>query len=133
MAALGANLDGEEELTAKTAAAFVRAFVSAIPTAKQNSMAAHNPPSYVLAVVRPSGQPVSLSNAFLRPARPRKGDDLVDASIAQIEACFQRMRGWMGEGLDVVSYADRPLGDLEGVERQADPAGFFDRVAGALA
>ena len=43
------------------------------------------------------------------------------------------MRGWMGEGLDVVSYADRPLGDLEGVERQADPAGFFDRVAGALA
>ena len=133
VAALGANLDGEEELTAKTAAAFVRAFVSAIPTAKQNSMAAHNPPSYVLAVVRPSGQPVSLSNAFLRPARPRKGDDLVDASIAQIEAYFQRMRGWMGEGLDVVSYADRPLGDLEGVERQADPAGFFDRVAGALA
>ena len=60
------NLDGDGELVVKTVEAFLRAAVVAIPTGKQNSMAAQNPPSFVLAVVRNSGL-WSLANAFVRP------------------------------------------------------------------
>src|SRR5690606_17698699 len=65
--ALRANLDqgeGGDALLEKSIGAFLRAFVSAIPTGKQNGMAAHNFPSYALALVRDAGQPISLANAF---------------------------------------------------------------------
>jgi CRISPR system Cascade subunit CasC len=134
--ALAANLDDEPSLTRATQDAFVRAFVRAIPSGKQNSMAAHNPPSYVLAVARPSGQPVSLSNAFLRPARPRGGAvelDLVDDSIDKLEEYFARMSGWLGEETIALSLADRDLAPREGIERVVNVEEFFTRVAEATA
>lgn len=131
--ALRENLDGNEDLTRATVAAFARAFVTAIPTGKQNSMAAHNPPNYVLAVRRPSGQPVSLANAFLKPARPSQAQpekDLVDDSIEKLEDYFGRMRGWM-EGAQAFSLADRDLRDIDGIERVRDVKAFFDRFTEA--
>jgi len=128
MDSLRRNLDGNETLARSTANAFVRAFVTAVPSGKQNSMAAHNPPSYVLAVARKEGQPVSLSNAFLTPSRPKGDEDLVAVSIKQLERYFERMRGWMGDEVIAVSYADRDLDDREGVERAADIRPFFDRM-----
>lgn len=41
------NLGGDEKLGRKTIEAFIRSSVAAIPTGKQNSMAAQNPPSFV--------------------------------------------------------------------------------------
>ncbi len=104
------NLDNtDNELPQQAILAFVRAFVSAIPTGKQNSMAAHNFPSYVLAVVRPSGQPLSLANAFLKPARPRGEDiDLVDDSISKLEDYALRLKDVFGT-TTWVSWADRDL------------------------
>lgn len=105
----GTELDA---LVQKSVRAFVRAFLAAIPSGKQNGMAAHNFPSYVLGVVRDGGQPVSLSNAFLKPARPRDRDeqDLVDDSIAKLEEYFARMREVIGDpGQLAVSWADRDL------------------------
>ncbi len=112
--ALRANLDGGDELVGTSLAAFVRAFVSAIPTGTQNSMAAHNFPSYALAVVRTEGQSISLTNAFLKPARPRDEDtDLVDDSIQKLEQYVERLRDAIGNAT-MLSWADRELTRAEG-------------------
>ena len=83
LAQLGHNLKGDTAAVRQTVEAFVRAFVTAIPTGKQNSMAAQNPPSFVLAVARDAGN-WSLANAFVRPV-PQHADDLVKASIARLD------------------------------------------------
>jgi len=107
--ALRANLDGGNDLLGSSLGAFVRAFFSAIPTGKQNSMAAHNPPSYALAVLRREGQSISLTNAFLKPARPRGEDvDLVDDSIGKLEQYAGRLRDSIGEA-HLLTWADRDL------------------------
>jgi CRISPR system Cascade subunit CasC len=80
----------DEELARTTVAAFVRASVIAIPIGKQNSMAAQNPPSFVMAVVRRSG-PWSLANAFLQPARPDATGDLIRKSLDQLDDYWGRL------------------------------------------
>lgn len=98
-----------DALVRRAVGAFMQAFVTAIPTGKQNGMAAHNFPSYVLGIVREDGQPLSLANAFLRPARPRGDDvDLVDDSIEKLESYAVRLRGALGE-TPWISWADRDL------------------------
>jgi CRISPR system Cascade subunit CasC len=81
---LRTNLQNDEGLVRKTAEAFLEAFIHAIPTGKQNSFAAHNPPSLVFGLVR-SGAPVSLANAFVNPVRPHANESLVDRSIAELD------------------------------------------------
>jgi CRISPR system Cascade subunit CasC len=149
---LRSNLDvkdatAAQALLATAIDAFVRAFVTAVPTGKQNSMAANNFPSYALAVVRERGTSISLANAFLKPARPRGDDvDLVDDSISKLEAYFARMREALGEAT-ALTWSDRdPPGEgpgargslaapvTEGVERAAGLEAFYGRVkAGASA
>ncbi len=77
------NLKDDDAAVRQTLEAFVRAFVTAIPAGKQNSMAAQNPPSFVLAVARDAGN-WSLANAFVRPV-PQHADDLVKASIGRLD------------------------------------------------
>ena len=91
------GLQGDAELARTTAIAFLKAFVHAIPTGKQNSFAAHNPPSLVFAVVR-DGPPVSLANAFVKPVAPRNGDSLVDKSIEALDGYYGRLLGTYGDG-----------------------------------
>lgn len=92
------GLQGDAELARTTATAFLKAFVHAIPSGKQNSFAAHNPPSLVFAVVR-DGPPVSLANAFVKPVvTPRDGDSLVEKSIQELDGYYGRLVGMYGEG-----------------------------------
>ena len=79
-AQLKRNLGDDKELAQKTVEAFIRAAVNAIPTGKQNSFAAQNPPSFVFAVVRDSGA-WSLANAFAKPVWVGDSGDLVQKSI----------------------------------------------------
>lgn len=60
------NLQSDEEMLNRAVDAYLKAFAFAIPTGKQNTFAAHNPPSFVLAVVR-NGMPWNLANAFVEP------------------------------------------------------------------
>ncbi|NUP98648.1 MAG: type I-E CRISPR-associated protein Cas7/Cse4/CasC [Armatimonadetes bacterium] len=78
-----ANLEGNTELTRQTILAFVRAAIEAIPSARQNSHAAQNRPSFVQ-VVAGADLPVSLANAFERPIRPRPGESLVALSVESL-------------------------------------------------
>jgi len=108
------NLENHSDLAVNTIEAFVKSSIAAIPTGKQNSMAAHNPPSLVLAVFRESGQPLSLANAFSKPVSIFGTEDkeLVSESI-------RRLDSYMGElvkmyGKDGIAFIGAcALGDIK--------------------
>ncbi len=92
------NLHGDRDSARSAALGFLKAAVAAIPSGKQNSMAAHNAPAYVRVKVRNSGAPCSLANAFSRPVRVnRRDDDLVGQSIAALEAHNDALAGMYGD------------------------------------
>lgn len=91
------NLGGDTELARKTLDAFIRASIAAVPTGKQNSTAAQNPPSFVMAVVRDKGL-WSLANAFLKPVRPVEDDDLAIASIKALDRYWGQLTTMYGKG-----------------------------------
>lgn len=93
---LRANLGSDEQLARRTLEAFVRASVAAVPTGKQNSMAAQNPPSFVLAVARRTGL-WSLANAFVRPVQPDQRGDLVQNSVAALDSYWGQLTGMYGD------------------------------------
>ena len=115
---LTTNLGDDAELATQTVAAFIRAAVLAVPTGKQNSMAAQNPPSFVMAVVRSNGL-WSLANAFVKPVWPKKDEDLVSASIGRLDAYWQQLADNYGAGAvqakAVMTMHDDALTNLSGV------------------
>jgi CRISPR system Cascade subunit CasC len=92
------NLRGDVQLTTDAAIALVRAAVAAVPTGKQNSMAAHNPPFYVRVLVRKGGEAWNLANAFLKPVRPGKvsDGDIAQASVGALDAHLAALRRMYG-------------------------------------
>lgn len=91
------GLQGDAELARTTAAAFLQAFIHAIPTGKQNSFAAHNPPSLVFTLVR-DGAPVSLANAFVKPVTAQGNKGLIERSIEELDGYYGRLVGMYGDG-----------------------------------
>jgi CRISPR system Cascade subunit CasC len=91
------GLQGDAELAQTALTAFLKAFVHAIPTGKQNSFAAHNKPSLVFAIVR-DGPPVSLANAFVKPVNPRGDESLIEKSIEALDDYYGRLVGMYGDG-----------------------------------
>lgn len=82
-----ANLNGlgnNEEMAKESAKAFLRAFAYTSPSGKQNSFAAHQPPSVIFVEFKEDKIPVSYANAFLTPAKPLMGKDLVCDSIEKL-------------------------------------------------
>lgn len=112
------NLGDDQELVAQTVEAYIRAAVRAIPTGKQNSMAAQNPPSFVMVVVRDHGL-WSLANAFVTPVRPRDGEDLVVGSQKALDRYWSRLTGVYGaDGIRSVGFVSLDtLGDDEATGR----------------
>lgn len=92
------NLDGDPELAERTLEGFLRAAVAAVPKGKQNSSAAHNPPSFLLAVVRRDGQGWSLANAFERPVTAGREGGLVGRSVEKLARYYASLRRTYGEG-----------------------------------
>jgi CRISPR system Cascade subunit CasC len=85
------TLRGDRDLALRTVEAFLRASLAAVPSGKQNSFAAYNPPSLSLAVVRRDGMGWSLANAFERPVRPERDGGLVGPSVAALDQYWGRM------------------------------------------
>lgn len=90
---LAANLDGDMELVARTARAWLPAFINAVPSGKQNSMAARTMPDTLLAVVRDHGA-WNLANAFLKPVVA--GEDVMAASTTALMTHFDRLCDFYG-------------------------------------
>lgn len=105
--ALQKNLQDDQNAARQTVEAFLRAAVEAIPTGKQNSMAAQNPPSFGLFVVREKGIPLSLANAFVIPVEASEdkngkinsGDSLglVNASINRLDKFWEKLTNVYGD------------------------------------
>lgn len=80
-AKLLANLQGDQELALASVRAFIEAFARTLPTGKQNSFAAHNPPAFVGVALRQK-MPINLANAFEQPVFPQRDKALTALSVA---------------------------------------------------
>lgn len=85
------NLGGDVAVARQAVLALVEAAAIAQPGGKQNSFAAFNLPEFVLIEVSTRNVPVSYSNAFLKPARARNDQSLVDVSIQQLADYMERV------------------------------------------
>lgn len=97
------NLDGNVDLSTRTVEAFLHASVKAIPTGKQNSFAAQNPPSFLMAVVRKDGSRWSLANAFEKPVNSGGSNGLIEKSIAALDAYWGNLEKVYGGEKEVVA------------------------------
>jgi hypothetical protein len=73
---------------------------------------------------------VSLANAFLKPAKPIEGKDLVDVSVASLED-YMAVSARMGSARGVIkriSVADRALPSVEGVVRAKDVGALIEET-----
>lgn len=94
---LRANLQGDAELALASLKAYLLATVRAIPSGKQNSFAAHNPPEFVGVVLR-TGAPRSLANAFETPVWPKREQSLSSLSVAALAEQEQKLAKAYGAG-----------------------------------
>lgn len=92
---LVSNLGGDVSVARKTVEAFLRASAQAVPTGKQNSHAAQNPPSFFMTVVRENGSAWSLANAFERPILPGERG-LIFASVKALDSYWGKLTGFYG-------------------------------------
>ncbi len=99
------NLHGDRELALKGLDAFAQAMARAIPSGKQNSFAAHNPPSFVGVVLRHSS-PFNLSNAFEVPIWPKADQALTALSVAKLAEHDSAISVFYGDGKDRWAYLD---------------------------
>lgn len=91
-------LDESAAATAEVVSSFVKAFVLAEPTGKQNSANAHTRPDLVAVTLR-SDRPVSFASAFEQPMERGRGGGYVAASIEALQkraAAENRMYGTDG-------------------------------------
>lgn len=70
---------------ARAARALIEAACRVTPSGKQNSFAAHQPPSLVWIELRNQNLPVSYANAFCKPVDPRAKDGLEAESAARLK------------------------------------------------
>ncbi len=87
---------------------FLRAAVLAVPGARKNSMNANTLPGYVLGLVKDTGQPLQLVNAFEKPVLSKNG--LMDASIAALKEHHEQLKNtWGIKPSAEIAIPDRPL------------------------
>lgn len=100
------NLNGDRDLSRRTVEGFLRAAVVAIPTGKQNSFAAQNPPNFLLGVVRNDGVGWSLANAFERPVTAYRDSGFVRPSIEALDSYWAQLTSKFPQRLVAVAVLD---------------------------
>ncbi|KKW67377.1 CRISPR-associated protein Cse4 [Lampropedia cohaerens] len=102
---LRSNLQGDRELALSAVAAFTQAMARAIPTGKQNSFAAHNPPAFIGVSVR-HATPLNLANAFEKPVFARQDQALTEQSVAALAAYETKLASVYADAADQWLYLD---------------------------
>ena len=87
------NLGFNHDLTAATVGGLIVAAARAIPTGKQNSTAAQNPPHYIKAILREDGQLWSLAGAFSKTVYVSRNSNhsYEEQSVKRLEEYFQQL------------------------------------------
>ena len=108
------NLQKDKDLALKGVEAFINGFITAEPTGKQNTFAAHNPPEFVMASVRRNTAPRNLANAFEIPVFVRKNQSLTRESAQELAAKAKVLQeAYGGEGKNfVLNLADAQVNGL---------------------
>jgi CRISPR system Cascade subunit CasC len=99
------NLQDDKTLALNGVKAFAQAMARAIPTGKQNTFAAHNPPSFVGVVMR-HASPFNLANAFEKPVWPKADKELTALSVAELAKHDTQLTAFYGDGKDAWAYLD---------------------------
>lgn len=86
---------GDSERAREAVLAYARAAAEAIPSGKQNSFAAHNPPSTIMAVRRNQQPPRSLANAFEDAVVPN-GTGVLGESARRLGEYWAKVDGAYG-------------------------------------
>ena len=132
---LMANLDNDGELAQRTVRGFLCAALDAVPSGKQSSFAAHNPPSYCLAVIRQDEQGWSLANAFEKPVMPNRDAGLVAASVRALSSYWSQLKSVYGDNgalpLALALDPDLDLGELHAAAKRTRDE-WVDAVISAL-
>ena len=102
---LVSNLHGDTELALIGIRAFAQAMARAIPTGKQNTFAAHNPPSFVGVVLR-HASPFNLANAFEKPVWPKVNTELTTLSVEKLAEHDAKVSMFYGDGKDEWAFLD---------------------------
>jgi CRISPR system Cascade subunit CasC len=120
---LSRNLAGDSDLVARTARAWLIAFLNAVPSGKQNSMAARTMPETLLTVVRDRGA-WNLANAFLKPITAA---DVMAASTTTMLTHFGKLQRFYGDGIQAV--AASVTTDLDALNTTGGVGGFDGQIA----
>lgn len=102
---LVSNLNDDTDLALDGIRAFTQAMARAIPTGKQNTFAAHNPPSFVGVAIRHTN-PFNLANAFEKPVWRRQDLELTALSVGRLAEHEAKVAGAFGDGKDEWAYLD---------------------------
>lgn len=124
---LAKNLGGDQDLSDRAARAWLYSFIHAVPSGKQNSMAARTMPDTLLGVVRDRGA-WNLANAFQKPVTDA---DIMTASTERLTHHFHRLRTFYGNAdLRAVAAASvtGDLPHLDDTDIVASINDFTDRV-----
>ena len=124
------------DLARRTVEGFLRASIVAVPSGKQNSTAALNPPSFLLAVVRTDGMGWNLANAFEKPVFATRDSSLVEKSISALDRYWGKLEAvYGGDTLTTVSSLNldgNALIHLNGNRAAKNMADWIDSVMDAL-
>lgn len=93
------NLHGDRELALSAVRAFTLALARAVPSGKQNSFAAHNPPEFIGLCLRHVA-PMNLANAFEKPVWARLDDSLSGQSVEALAAYEARLASVYADARD---------------------------------
>lgn len=111
------NLGDDKDLARKTVKGFLRASISAVPTGKQNSFAAQNPPDFILGVARKDGVSWSLANAFEKPIKASRDGGYITRSMEALDAYWEKLNRVFGnQGVTCAALSlvdDTPLINLK--------------------
>lgn len=99
------NLQGDRPLAIAGTTAFTDAMARAIPTGKQNTFAAHNPPSFIGVALR-HASPFNLANAFEQPVWPDRNRSLTTQSVQALAAHEKQLAGAYGDARDSWAFMD---------------------------
>lgn len=128
-----ANLQKDRELTLSAVAAFSEAMARAIPTGKQNSFAAHNPPEFIGVCLR-HATPLNLANAFEKPVSPRADKALSAQSVEALAAYEGKLASVYADSKDRWVYLDLTEQWPQGKgERAASLAELVEKVRAMVA
>lgn len=93
------NLQNDRDLALSAVQAFTLALARAVPTGKQNTFAAHNPPDFIGVCLRHAA-PMNLANAFEKPVAPRRDASLSAQSVQALAAYEDKLAKVYGSGRD---------------------------------